>query len=91
MTTAVAPARTPTAAPADPRLAAFLAPGGAEVFHSVACPAAVGQADPYDVEAIHAEARGAFERLLHAGPACPRRRRARSWCCRARPAAARRT
>ena len=53
MSTAVAPARVPVAA--DPRMAAFLAPGCPEVFHAVAAPADIWKADPYDVETIHAE------------------------------------
>jgi hypothetical protein len=63
LSVAVAPVKT--SATADPRLEAFLAPGCPEVFHSVATPTAIWQADPYDVETIHAEAREAFERLLH--------------------------
>jgi len=62
MSTAVAPVAMPAA---DSRLAAFLAPHCPEVFHSVATPTAIWQADPYDVETIHAEAREAFERLLY--------------------------
>ena len=46
-------------------MAAFLAPGCPEVFHSVATPTAIWKADPYDVETIHAEARAAFEHLLN--------------------------
>ena len=70
MSTAVAP--TTVAGPAvDPRLAAFLAADCPEVFHSVATPTAIWQADPYDVETIHAEARAAFERLLHRGGRLP--------------------
>jgi len=63
MSTAVARAEVPVAA--DPRMAAFLAPGCPEVFHSVATSTAIWQADPYDVETIHAEARAAFEYLLN--------------------------
>ena len=63
MSTAVAPVEAPAAA--DPRMAAFLAPGCPEVFHSVATPTAIWKADPYDVETIHAEARAAFEHLLN--------------------------
>lgn len=60
-------ATTPApAAPAtDPRLAAFIAPGAPEVFHSVATPTEIWRADPFDVDTIHAPAREAFERLLH--------------------------
>jgi len=56
---------------ADPRLAAFLAPGCPEVFHSVATPAAIWQADPYDVETIHTEARATFEHLLNRASRTP--------------------
>jgi len=52
-------------AAADPRMAAFLARGCAEVFHSVATPTSIWTADPYDVETIHAEARAAFEHILN--------------------------
>ena len=69
MSTAIAPVETSTAA--DLRLSAFLAPDCPEVFHSVATPTAIWQADPYDVETIHAEAREAFERLLHRGGHVP--------------------
>src|SRR5271157_2753664 len=69
MSTAVARAEVPVAA--DPRMAAFLAPGCPEVFHSVATPTAIWKADPYDVETIHAEARAAFERLLYRGGRTP--------------------
>jgi hypothetical protein len=69
MSTATTAAEAPVAA--DPRLAAFLARGCPEVFHSVATPAAIWNADPYDVETIHAEARAAFERLLHRGGRTP--------------------
>jgi AAA ATPase domain/Helicase HerA, central domain len=51
----------------EPRLAAFLDRNCPEIFHSVATPTAIWQADPYDVETIHEEARAAFERLLHRG------------------------
>jgi DNA helicase HerA-like ATPase len=53
-------------------MAAFLAPTCPEIFHSVATPTAIWQADPYDVETIHGEARAAFERLLHRGGRTPR-------------------
>src|SRR5437660_7723935 len=62
MTTAVPSAE---AAATDPRMAAFLAADAPEVFHSVATPTAIWQADPYDVETIHTEARGAFEHVLN--------------------------
>ena len=60
-----------SAAVADPRLAAFLAPNCQEVFHSVATPAAIWQADPYDVETIHNEARATFEHLLYRASRSP--------------------
>ena len=63
MSTAVTRAEVPVAA--DSRMAAFLAPGCPEVFHSVATPTAIWQADPYDVETIHAEARATFEHVLN--------------------------
>ncbi len=63
MSTAVVPIAPP--AGVDSRVAAFLAPGCPEVFHSVATPNAIWKADPYDVETIHAEARAAFEHLLN--------------------------
>jgi hypothetical protein len=50
---------------ADPRMSAFLARDCPEIFHSVATSTSMWQADPYDVEPIHAEARAAFEHLLH--------------------------
>jgi hypothetical protein len=69
MSTAIAPVEVPAAA--DPRMAAFLAPNCPEVFHSVATPTAIWQANPYDVETIHAEAREAFDRLLYRGGRTP--------------------
>jgi hypothetical protein len=62
MSNVVAEIESPAAV--DPRMAAFLAHDCPEVFHSVATPTAIWQADPYDVETIHIEARDAFERLL---------------------------
>lgn len=46
----------------DSRLAVFL--GSQRVFHSVQDPASLNQADPFDVETIHREARAAFEELV---------------------------
>jgi len=63
MSTAVAPIEALAAA--DPRMSAFLAPGCREIFHSVVAPSEIWNADPYDVETIHAEARAVFEHLLH--------------------------
>ncbi len=64
MSTSVAPSAVPPATN-DPRMAAFLARGCPEVFHSIATPTAIWQADPYDVESIHTKAREEYERLLH--------------------------
>jgi hypothetical protein len=69
MSTALAPNRTAEAS--NPRLDAFLSPSCREVFHSVATPAAIWQADPFDVETIHPDAREMFERLLHRGGQTP--------------------
>jgi hypothetical protein len=69
MSTVLAPLEDPPTA--DPRMAAFLAPGCPEVFHSVATPTAIWQADPFDVETIHAEARAVFEHLLNRGRRTP--------------------
>jgi hypothetical protein len=69
MTTAVA--SVPASAGVDRRMAAFLDPSCPEIFHSVATPTAIWQADPYDVETIHPEARAAFEHLLHRGGRTP--------------------
>ena len=49
----------------DPRLRVFLGPQSREVFRSVATPAEIWRADPFDVETIHVEARQEFERLLN--------------------------
>jgi hypothetical protein len=65
MSLSIAPVESPTTF--DPRLAAFLDPNSPEVFHSVATPTSIWMADPYDVEAIHTEARAAFESLLNRG------------------------
>jgi hypothetical protein len=56
---------------ADPRLIAFLTMESPEIFHSVATPNEIGIPDPFDVETIHADAREAFERLLHRGSRDP--------------------
>jgi hypothetical protein len=58
----------PVAAPAartDPRVAAFCTPAGPEVFTGVVHGNQVWTADPFDVEAIHAEAREVYARLLN--------------------------
>jgi hypothetical protein len=51
---------TPAIPAADPRLAAFLDPRAPEVFHAVVHQTQLWRADPFDVPAIHAEARQAF-------------------------------
>jgi hypothetical protein len=54
----------------DPRDAAYCSPDSAEVFHAIAHSTDVFQADGFDVEQIHGEARTAFSRVLdHAGRA----------------------
>ncbi len=69
MTTALTSA--PVDAPTNPRLTAFLSRNCSEVFHAVATPTAIWQADPFDVETIHAESRAEFERLLQRGGRTP--------------------
>jgi hypothetical protein len=69
MTTAIASVTAPGTV--NPRMAAFLAPDCPEIFHSVAAPSSIWQADPYDVETIHPEARAIFEHLLHRGGDLP--------------------
>ncbi len=49
---------------ADPRTMAFCAEGGPEIFRPVAFPTEVWYPDPLDVEAIFADARELYERLL---------------------------
>ncbi len=48
----------------DPRALAFCRPDGPEVFASVAHGSQIHERDPFDVEAIHAEAREVFHRLV---------------------------
>ncbi len=48
----------------DPRTAAYSAAGGPEVFSGIVHGNQIWAADPFDVEAIHPEAREAFARLL---------------------------
>ena len=58
---------TPAPAPSfadDPRWLAFRSPQGPEVFQSVVSTHDIWNADPFDVEAIHAEARDAFARTV---------------------------
>ncbi|MEO8701984.1 MAG: DUF87 domain-containing protein [Kofleriaceae bacterium] len=57
------PAREPTGNQ-DPRALAFCRADGPEVFSSVAHGSQIHERDPFDVEAIHAEARDVFHRLL---------------------------
>ena len=55
----------PTAAVGvDPRAVAFCRGDGPEVFSSIAHGSHVHERDPFDVESIHAEARGAFHALV---------------------------
>lgn len=49
---------------ADPRTVAFCGEGGPEIFRPVAFPTEVWYPDPLDVEAIFADARELYERLL---------------------------
>lgn len=48
----------------DPRIRAFCAPQGREVFHSVCHAKEISSPDPFDVRSIHAEAREIFETML---------------------------
>ena len=48
----------------DPRTKAFCSFAVPDLFHSVAHQHEIWKADPYDVEAIHAEARTVFQRFL---------------------------
>jgi hypothetical protein len=52
-------------------MTAFLAPGCPEVFHSVATATRIFEADPYDVDTIHGEARDAFEHALNRASRTP--------------------
>lgn len=54
----------PPAPGLDPRAVAFCRDDGPEVFASVAHGSQVHERDPFDVEAIHAEAREVFHRLV---------------------------
>ena len=58
----------------DPRFAAFCAPRGPEVFHSVVSTHDLWKADPFDVESIHAEAREIFARTVDRIAGAERRR-----------------
>lgn len=60
MTTAVGPVPA-----TDPRRVAFCTPAGPEVFSGVVHGNQVWTPDPFDVEAIHVDAREAFDRLLN--------------------------
>ncbi len=55
------------------RLAAFLSPAAAQLFHPIVHQNDVWKQDPFDVESIHADARAVFHRLLSraAGSASP--------------------
>ncbi len=50
--------------PHDPRLKAYCDRNAPEIFHSVSYRHDIWKEDPFDVKAIHVEARAAFERLL---------------------------
>ena len=67
MSTAASPGTSASRPAGDQaaHLAAFCTAAGAEVFHSIVGPNEIWKTDPYDVEAIHAEARHVFERLLN--------------------------
>lgn len=53
-----------SAAGADPRVTAFCRSDGPEVFSSIAHGAHIHEADQFDVESIHAEARTTFHQVL---------------------------
>ncbi|HEY1187439.1 MAG TPA: ATP-binding protein, partial [Gemmata sp.] len=57
-------APVPTAAKADPRVAAYCAPEGPEVFSGVVHGNQIWAPDRFDVEAVHRGARDGFQRLL---------------------------
>src|SRR5688572_20397345 len=48
----------------DPRVTAYCAPDGPEVFSGIVHGCQIWTPDPFDVEAVHTEARTAFVRLL---------------------------
>jgi hypothetical protein len=66
-------APVPAAAKADPRVAAYCTPGGPEVFSGIVHGNQIWTPDPFDVDAVHADARDAFQRLLSraSGPDAP--------------------
>ncbi len=49
----------------DPRVKVFCSFNGPDVFQSIQHAHQIGEPDPYDVEEIHGEARGIFERQLN--------------------------
>ncbi|AWM41969.1 hypothetical protein GobsT_69010 [Gemmata obscuriglobus] len=61
-TASVLPASVPAAT--DPRVAAYCSPDGPEVFSGVVFGSQLWTTDPFDVGAVHPEARAAFDRLL---------------------------
>ncbi|MDY3553546.1 DUF87 domain-containing protein [Gemmata sp. JC717] len=61
-TASVLPASAPAAT--DPRVAAYCSPDGPEVFSGVVFGSQLWTTDPFDVGAVHPEARAAFDRLL---------------------------
>lgn len=63
MPATVAP--SPQAPAVDPRIAAFCAPAGPEVFGGAVHGSQIWSADPFDVESVHAEARETFTRLVN--------------------------
>jgi RecA/RadA recombinase len=57
--------------PGSARLTVFCEPNVREVFEAVVAPTQMWQADPYDVDDIHREARDAFGRLVARASASP--------------------
>ena len=63
--------------PTDAKLTVFCEQNVREVFEAIVAPTQIWQADPYDVESIHAEARDAFGRLVARASATPPPQRGR--------------
>src|SRR5262245_25962512 len=63
----------PTAPATDVRITAYCAPDGPEVFSGIVHGNQIWTPDPFDVDAVHPEARDAFHRLLAraSGPELP--------------------
>ena len=55
----------PPSLPFDSRIAAYCAPTGPEVFSGIVHGNQISTPDPFDVALIHADARGAFAKLLN--------------------------